>query len=258
MNYVTYNIDSPNGLRAMIENIHIIAHVSIAVYDPQFHLILASGNCNAEAQTEYWAKKTPELYRNSPNLRLLSDNFAEVAAAVTVGNKEIIAYAIISDFYFNSKANPHIKQFKDGFLLLDEIVIRSVIDMIAHGVRYCLRDIVTVDEKLHGQVDAYINDNLDKKITVRTLSNALNEKQEVLIALFQEELKTTLPKYLSEKRLEQAKKMLESTEMSLAEIATAIGLEEKKFILAFTKYASVSPEQYRQDPRTVIKTRKPV
>lgn len=242
----------------MIDNISVISHVSIAIYDPRFHLILASGNCNAEAQAEYWVKKIPDLYRNSPNLRLLSDNIAETATVVTIGNKEIIAYAVISDFYFDSKANPHIKQFKDGFPLLDEIVIRSVIDIITLSVRYSLRDLVTVDAKLNEQVDEYIADNLTKKITVRTLSVALNVKQEALIALFQEELNITLPKYLRGKRLERAKTLLAETDMPVSDIAASIGLEEKKFVLAFTKYASASPEQYRQDCRAALKARKPV
>lgn len=252
MNYVTYNIDSPNGLRTMIDSIHIISHVSIAIYDPCFHLLLSSGNCDAEAQTEYWVKKIPDLFRNSPNLRLLSDNVAEAAAAVTTENKEIIAYAIISDFYFDAKANPHIKQFKDGFPLLDETVTRSVIDMVMLSVRYSLRDLVIVDAKLNEQVDDYIFDNLNKKITVRTLSTALNVKRDALIALFQEELKITLPKYLCKKRLERAKTLLVETEMPASEIASAIGMEEKKFVSSFSKYASASPEQYRQDNRKPV------
>lgn len=256
MNYVTYNIDSPNGLRTMIDSIHIISRVSIAIYDPRFQLLLASGNCNTEAQAEYWTKKIPDLYRNSPNLRLLSDNMAEAAAAVTTGNKEIIAYAVISDFYFDAKANPHVKQFKDGFPLLDEIVIRSAIDMILLSVRYSLRDLVVVDSNLHEQVDEYIANNLNSKITVRTLSAALNVKQDALIALFQEELNITLPKYLCEKRLERAKTLLAETEMTVSEIAVAIGLEEKKFVPLFKKYASVPPEQYRRDNRSDKETRK--
>lgn len=246
MNYVTYNIDSPNGLRTMIESIHIISHVSIAIYDPQFRLLLSSRECD-ETQAEYWVKKISDLRRNSPNLRLLSDNMAEAAAAATTENKDIIAYAVISDFYFDSKANPHIKQFKDGFPVLDEIVIRSVIDMITLGIRYSLCDLVIVDSELQQRVDGYIADNLNKKMTVRTLSRALNVKQDALIALFQEELKTTLPKYLYKKRLERAQTLLAETDMVVSEIAATIGMEEKKFTLGFTKFASASPEEYRKN-----------
>lgn len=238
MNYVAYDMDSANGLRTMAESIHIISHVSISIYDPQFHLLVAIGDPDPVSKMEYWAKKIPDLDRNSPNLRLMSDNVAEVAAKVTTDNKDLIAYAIISDFYFDSKANPHIKQFRDGFPLLDEIVVRAAIDMIALSIKCCLRNLVIVEPEMRQKVDKYIADNLNKKITVKSLSAALKVKIDALITLFHEDIKSTLPKYLQTKRLEEAQRMLAETGMSSSEIALSVGLSTKKLDSYIAKFIS--------------------
>lgn len=246
MNHATYNMDGPTGLRTMIESIQVISHVSISIYDPQFRLLVTAGDPDAASQRDYWINKIPELNRNSPNLRLLPENMAEAAAAVTTDKKDLIAYAVISDFYFDAKANPHIKQFRNGCPLLDETVIRSASNMIALSIKCCLLDLVTVDPSLQEKVDEYIANNLEKKITIRMLSGALKVKKDTLIALFHDELNTTLPKYLYMKRIEQAQRMLAETDLSIEDISKKIGMAENLWTRLFKKYVFVAPDEYRK------------
>lgn len=97
------------------------------------------------------------------------------------------------------------------------------------------------------RVKQYINDNFAKQITIDELAISVNLSASHLSAVFKRETKTTIIDFLTQVRIDQAKKMLTTTTMSVAEIAYAVGYQDAKyFSRAFFRTTRIRPSEYRQ------------
>ena len=66
--------------------------------------------------------------------------------------------------------------------------------------------------------------------------------------LFREELNITFLEYLTMVRMEEAKKLLKDTSLSIVAIASQVGYEDASyFSKVFKKYVGISPAQYRKN-----------
>ncbi|MDN5276704.1 MAG: two-component system, response regulator YesN [Clostridiales bacterium] len=66
--------------------------------------------------------------------------------------------------------------------------------------------------------------------------------------LFKEELNITFLEYLTMVRMEEAKKLLKDTSLSIVAIASQVGYEDASyFSKVFKKYVGISPAQYRKN-----------
>jgi AraC-like DNA-binding protein len=92
----------------------------------------------------------------------------------------------------------------------------------------------------------FIQLNLSKPITVKQLANMVNQHPDYLSRLF---LKLTGERplsYIHTKRIERAQYLMVTTQLSLSQIAEAIGFENlPHFSRVFKKKTSLTPGQYR-------------
>lgn len=66
--------------------------------------------------------------------------------------------------------------------------------------------------------------------------------------LFREELNITFLEYLTMVRMEEAKKLLKDTSLSIVAIASQVGYEDASyFSKVFKRYVGISPAQYRKN-----------
>ncbi len=96
-------------------------------------------------------------------------------------------------------------------------------------------------------VKKYINDNLDKKITLSDLSWQLHRSTVSLTEHFKAEFGITIMEYVMQKRMERAEQMLLARQGQIADIAAACGFPDVEyFSRAFKKTHGIPPKKWGQ------------
>ena len=93
----------------------------------------------------------------------------------------------------------------------------------------------------------YIENNIDKKITVKQLADVLGYNEAYFSVLFSRQFKVTPLKYISEKKMLLARKRLALSNMSVKEISDELGFEnEFYFNTVFRKAIGIAPGKWRK------------
>jgi len=99
-----------------------------------------------------------------------------------------------------------------------------------------------------GEALKYIRENYNKDITLEDVARNVYISPYYLSHLFKEELNITFLEYLTMVRMEEAKKLLKDTSLSIVAIASQVGYEDASyFSKVFKKYVGISPAQYRKN-----------
>lgn len=101
--------------------------------------------------------------------------------------------------------------------------------------------------KIH-QVQDYIEDNLDKALTLESLASIVNLSPFYFHRLFKNHVDESLYSYIQRQRLEKATFLLISDkELSISQIALAVGFSNQaSFAKAFKKHYGISATEYRK------------
>ncbi|MCW8949766.1 MAG: AraC family transcriptional regulator [Sedimenticola sp.] len=95
-------------------------------------------------------------------------------------------------------------------------------------------------------LDAYIDSNLNQKMLVRDLALLTCLSPSHFFSVFREEMGVTPNQYITSKRLEHAKYLLESTRMPLIDVSVQTGFSSQSaFAHVFKQYIDMTPRQYR-------------
>ncbi len=107
------------------------------------------------------------------------------------------------------------------------------------------------------QILRFINSNLDKPLSVNDLAAQFHLNPTHFIRYFKEKTGQTPASYIRIRRLETAKRLLESTDMYVSQIIETIGFsDESQFSKQFKKYYALSPRNYRSYFRKNLYTAK--
>lgn len=242
---INVNFDAEN-LCEYICALQGIANVSITIFDYNLRPVAQTEpNDDYRAKAERITQNFVFHDKSKTAIWLLHDATAEVVSPVFHDNI-LYAYILMSNLYFDANANPHQRLFKDERPVYDENSIRSLIAMIEFGVQHHSHDIWEVDENLRKSIEHYVMSNIDKKITIVNLSNALHIETAKLRVFLQDEFGCNLPDYLRQKRIEYSEKLLSETNQPLAAIAQKVGLKEEYWISLFKKQVCMPPAEYRK------------
>jgi YesN/AraC family two-component response regulator len=97
-----------------------------------------------------------------------------------------------------------------------------------------------------GEIRSFIDENYNTSITLDLLSNHFYINKTYLAEIFKEQYGVGVNEYLIEKRITKAKEMLRFTEMTMDEIAEAIGVNGAPyFSRMFKKTEGISPREWR-------------
>lgn len=100
----------------------------------------------------------------------------------------------------------------------------------------------------------YINENIEKKITVDDLANMTEWRKDHFIRLFSKYMNITPYQYIISRRIEKSKSYLEETTISINEIAYEVGFENNScFYQAFKKAEGDTPDNYRKRHQYISK-----
>ena len=97
------------------------------------------------------------------------------------------------------------------------------------------------------KVCAYVDENLSADISLETAADFAGVSSFYLSKLFKEEKVETFINYISDKRLEKSRQLLEQTELSIKEITAEVGYNDQNyFSRIFKSKYGLSPKEYRK------------
>ncbi len=100
----------------------------------------------------------------------------------------------------------------------------------------------------------FINDNFTEQFSLDFLAEKFNCSGNHFIKKFKEKTGYTPIKYLSIKKIEEAKRLLESTELSINAVMEKVGYEDSSyFSKLFKKLVGYSPKNYRDNVDVKVK-----
>ena len=135
--------------------------------------------------------------------------------------------------------------------LADKLTIKScLIGLLGEYIRLAKPEGVNVfsraDERLNDLL-RFINENLDKELSNEILSEKYFAHPNHFIRAFRDKTGQTPAKYIKQKRLENAKRLLENTDLNVGEIIEKTGFKDvAHFSRAFKEYYNLSPLKHRQ------------
>lgn len=93
-----------------------------------------------------------------------------------------------------------------------------------------------------------IDSNLDKEFSVPFLAAKFNISAPTLTRMFRKHLKSSPGEYLIKRRMENAKQLILTGQLSFKEIAVQVGYQDSRyFSTAFKKYTGRSPSKFRKE-----------
>ena len=103
------------------------------------------------------------------------------------------------------------------------------------------------------KVKAYIGENYMKKISLNELAALAGFSVSYLSKIFKEETQKSISAYINYVRIENAKKLLTTTDISLVDLAYIVGFEEQSyFTKVFKKLEGIAPGKYRDSTARLI------
>ena len=94
---------------------------------------------------------------------------------------------------------------------------------------------------------SYIKNHYGEKLSLEDISEQMGFNMNYFSELFKKETGKTFTVYVSEVRMEEAKKMLRDTNMAVYEIAGKVGYKDPKFFSQqFAKTVGLKPAEYRK------------
>ena len=96
----------------------------------------------------------------------------------------------------------------------------------------------------------YLRENYDKQIDFASIAEAQAISAPYLSKLFHDHAGTSPSRYLTEYRMQQAKKLLVDSRLSIKEIANSVGYPDQfHFSKSFKGLTGMSPAQFREDSK---------
>ena len=123
-------------------------------------------------------------------------------------------------------------------------VICQAIELRDHESKKQQRDLLT-------QAIRFIDQNYsDESISLERVARTVNVSPNYFSAIFSQEVGQTFIEYLTNKRIDEAKRMLRQTDKRSSEVAVAVGYKDPHyFSFVFKKVSGCTPNEYRRENR---------
>ncbi len=281
---IAINVDGSNVIvnwfRAMVKtgdwNIPRHSHTSF-----EFHFI-AEGNCTVQTDSEVFVASRGDFYLTPPNVhhaqfRHLSDTFIEYSLDIEFHHGRESAYGEMSSVHqFLSDTPCHLFHDDQGIIPLFDrsleeaynrrpgysIAINAlfleILVLATRAMGYGTSQSIgqSRNENGHSRMDLianFVHDNILDPISPADIASFMNlsEKQISRIVLASEGFSTK--KYIIVSKIEEAKRLLLSTDMSISAISKVLSFSSPSyFVNVFTRNEGVSPGTFRASERVRI------
>lgn len=140
------------------------------------------------------------------------------------------------------------REASDSVPLIEESMVSSYVNIMTVCSQYITLSNafpskrVTVAEL----TKKYVNDHINGKIRIKDICASIGCSKSTLTSTFKRECGTTVNEYITNVRLDYAKKMLKEKEKNISEIAVLSGFSDQAyFSKVFSAKYGISPSQYR-------------
>lgn len=138
----------------------------------------------------------------------------------------------------------------DGIRTVNADMIQSYVKIMTLCAQYItLSNAMTASRPTAAEAaKKYISENLNKKITIKSICDEVGCSKTTLIASFKKEFGTTVNAAITAAKLNEARKLLSAGKMSINEVAQATGfLDQSYFSKVFLAECGISPSEYKKE-----------
>lgn len=131
----------------------------------------------------------------------------------------------------------------------DSDMIEASADILSEATRFLwLSDMIEIkNNTIASEIETYIQENLTHDLSVSELCEHTNISKNKIYSISHEYFQTTIADFVLTKRLEKAKHLLLSTDMSISEISQAVGIRDHNyFSKLFKKKYGITALTYRK------------
>ena len=194
--------------------------------------------------------------------------YVEIASRISFNDKPI-GYVICGPFRASEKdrtARSRIKCFADKYKLNYDLLEKqyneapelsqkkydSIIVILSSLIDYMqIKNYLVVNQDFFSvHIVSYIEKNLNEDLSVTHLCNKFGMSTTLLYKLFKTGTNTTPQKFIRDRRISCACKLLTSTDMPLSQICDSIGISDYNYFLkVFKSCTGLTPKIYRKKRR---------
>jgi AraC-like DNA-binding protein len=98
------------------------------------------------------------------------------------------------------------------------------------------------------EIKAFLEKNYQNRLDYEFLAQKFHLNEFKLKQYFKAVAKDNIHSFLTKIRMEHAKRLLETTDHTVSNIASRIGLDKSNFNIQFKRYTGKTPSQWRNDP----------
>lgn len=230
--------DFYNYLQNIITQVRRIGSVCVGAF-----VLAKAGLLKGKQVTTHW-KYADILQKNYPDLNVNINPFfikdQQIYTSGGVSSGMDLALALLEEDF--------------GKLLASEVAKHLVLHLKRPGVQPQFGNALPDYEMLSSftkQVRDWLKDKLEQSINIENIAEFMNMSVRNFSRVFLKESGMTPGKFLEKMRLDQARNMLEYTDMSIELIAEKSGLGSVVSLRRlFLKYLSLSPSQYRKNSKS--------
>lgn len=138
------------------------------------------------------------------------------------------------------------EQIQDVNLSTEELS-RYIQNIFQKAMELRDRESANQSKKILKKAIDYIEENFAQEtLSLNTVANAVNVSANYFSAIFSQEMQVTFIEYVTQKRMEKAKKLLRQTEKHAGDIALLVGYKDPHyFSFVFKKTQGCTPREYR-------------
>lgn len=123
------------------------------------------------------------------------------------------------------------------------------------GYEYLKMLVREQDDRIDARIASYIEESLDRELTVATLCNAFRLSRTELYSVFHEYFHTSVADFIKERRLQKARTLLEETRLPVGKIAVRCGIPDYNyFSKLFKRRFESSPTALRKSAKEIMKS----
>ena len=234
---------------------------------PNGDLIFSDGMCFSKEQEVTNKKSSANEFKNQIINKLSAGDSSGVKSFLELYTTELISQNLASDKIKNqffelivtaNNATHSLNKtfssdtFDNAFATLSaENDIKLIKEFAQKFLMECTQAVASIkkaeENPIIKKVCTYVDENLAKDISLDTAADFAGVSSFYLSKLFKEEKGETFINYISDKRLEKSRQLLEQTELSIKEITAEVGYNDQNyFSRIFKSKYGLSPKEYRK------------
>ena len=273
------SIFNTEQLEQLMRSFYLISGIRFVLYDSEFKEIMSfpkndcefcslmKSHCNTRRKCAYADKRSFNKCRESGRLYIYKCHAGLVEAVMPLyENEKNIGYLMLGQISDNKNNNTLIEkitywQEKYGFdtetlnTSIQSITYKSTEEIYAAAkiMEACtcyiaFKELIEPEEsRTFKAAKAYIDKNLSADLDTADICKELSLGRTKLYDIFKREANTGVSEYINRRRLHKAKSLLKTTDMSIPEIASAVGFNDYNyFSRVYKKRYGKAPRFYRK------------